>query len=94
MKEGAFNYGQCDYKTKKKATIKKHISTNHEDYLCKECNEKLPSFMKLLNHKAKHHHEETVEKTGLKDLDKNDTEKDKEVVLSESMLDNVLLEGY
>ena len=53
--------------------------------------------MKLLNHIAKHHHKETVEETVIKDLDRNDTEneqveKDKELVMSESMLDDYLLE--
>ena len=55
--------------------------------------------MKLLNHIAKHHHKETSEETVIKDLDKNDTEneqvdKDKEGLMSESMLDDILLEGY
>ena len=44
-------------------------------------------------------HKEIVEETVIKDLDKNDTEneqvdKDKELVMSESMLDDILLEGY
>ena len=86
-------------KQNKKATLKKHITTNHEDHICKECNEKCSSFMKLLNHIAQHHHKETFEETVIKDLDKNDIEneqvdKDKEVVMLESMLDDILLEGY
>ena len=53
--------------------------------------------MKSLNHIAKHHHKETVEEPFIKDLDEKDTEneqvdKDKEVVMSESMLDDILLE--
>ena len=35
--------------------MKKHMLTNHEDHHCKECQEKLPTFMELLKHVAIHH---------------------------------------
>ena len=73
-KEDVFICGLCDYKTKKEATLKKQITTNHEDNICKECKEKCPSFMKLLNHIVKHHHKETVKETVIKDFVKKDTE--------------------
>ena len=79
--------------------------TKHEEHQCKECKEKLPTFMELLKHIAKQHspdqceEKESVEETGIKDLNEKDTEKefvenDKDILLSESMLDDVLLKGY
>ena len=61
--------------------------------------------MELLKHIAKQHspdqcqEKESVEETGIKDLNEKDTEKefvenDKDILLSESMLDDVLLKGY
>ena len=41
--------------------MKKHIITNHENHQCKECQEKLPTFMELLKHVAKHHCKEKVD---------------------------------
>ena len=35
-----------------------------------------------------------VEETGMKDTEYENVEKDNKVTLSESMLDNILLEGY
>ena len=49
---------RCNYETKKEATLKKHFITKHEDHVCKECEEKLPSFMELMKHVSKHHHKE------------------------------------
>ena len=37
----------CEYKTKKEALLKKHTLTTHEDYSCKKCEEKFPSFIAL-----------------------------------------------
>ena len=99
QKKDVLNCGQCDYKTKKEATLKNHITTNHKDHIYKEFYGKYLSFMKSLNHIAKNHHKETVEELFIKDLDEKNTEneqvdKDKEVVISESMLDDILLEWY
>ena len=51
----------------KNQIYKKHITTKHEDHICKECSEKLPSLMTLLDHIEQHHQKEVEE--GLKDLD-------------------------
>ena len=119
-KEGLLSCTLCKYTCKKETSIKKHMVTKHDEHQCKECKEKLPTFMELLKHIAKqhspdqgeekenpskddeihkYHHEESVEETGIKDLNEKDTdneyvENDKEIVLSESMLDDVLLKGY
>ena len=53
---------ECSYKCKKEKSMKKHIITNHEDHHCKECQEKLPTFMELLKHVAKHHCKEQVDR--------------------------------
>ena len=42
-------------KCKKEISMKKHMLTNHEDHQCKECQQKLPTFMKLLKHVVKNH---------------------------------------
>ena len=81
VKDDIFKCSMCDYQSKKEATLKEHIKINHEDYVCKECNEKLSSFMKLLNHIAKNHPKETVEEkeikdSGEKDAENKDVEKD------------------
>ena len=78
----------------KKATLKKHITTKHENHICKEYNETLPSFMKLLNHIANHHNKETVEEKGTKYLGKKDNEnehdeKDKGSIFSEFLPDEL-----
>ena len=51
---------KCDYVTKKKATLEKHVKMKHEDHMCKECNMKVPSFMGLLKHIAEEHGKEEV----------------------------------
>ena len=57
-KDNMFKCTRCNYETKKEATLKKHFITKHEDHVCKECEEKLPSFMELMKHVSKHHHKE------------------------------------
>ena len=61
----------CDYKVKKEATLQKHIITKHQDHVCKECKEKLPSFMDLLKHVSTHHVEEPCEKAEMNGLVNN-----------------------
>ena len=39
---------ECKYETKKEATLKKCMVTNHEDHECKEFNRMLSSFMELM----------------------------------------------
>ena len=54
-KEKLLTCTECSYKCKKEISMKKHMLTNHEDHQCKECKDKLPTFMELLRHVAKHH---------------------------------------
>ena len=35
--------------------MKKHMLTNHENHQCKECQQKLPTFMELIKHVAQNH---------------------------------------
>ena len=60
-KDKIFKCTRCNYETKKEATLNKHFITKHEDHVCKECEEKLPSFMELMKHVSKHHHKEKDE---------------------------------
>ena len=56
---------ECKYKCKKEDTRKKHMTTKHSEHRCKDCQEKLPTFMHLLKHVAQHHYmdqRETQEK--------------------------------
>ena len=46
---------ECNYVYKKKKSIKNHMLTKHDQHQCKECEEKLPNFMQLMKHFAKHH---------------------------------------
>ena len=46
---------ECNYVCKKEKSLKNHMLTKHEQHQCKECEEKLPNFMQLLKHVAKHH---------------------------------------
>ena len=52
---------KCKYKCKKKTSLEKHMITKHEAHQCKECQEKLPSFMKLLAHIAEYHFQDQSE---------------------------------
>ena len=49
---------------------------NHEEHVCKECEEKIPTFMELLKHVAKHHYKDKDEDSKLS---------------SDEVLDNILL---
>ena len=53
--------------------MKKHMLINHEDHRCKECQEKLPTFMELLKHVAIHHlkNEGDIEDKNLKEKECN-----------------------
>ena len=45
---------------------------NHEDHICRECKEKVPTFMKLLKHIPKNHREAQVEDIEVIGLDDGD----------------------
>ena len=68
----------CDYKTKKESTLKKHMIAKHEDHECKDCKEKLPTFMELMKHVAKLHIKELDNtdqgEIGAKEIPKEDKE--------------------
>ena len=55
--------------------MKKHMLTNHEDHQFKECQEKLPTFMELLKHVAKHHFKD---QGNIEDLNSEEDECDKQ----------------
>ena len=73
-KEDIYSCSKCEYKAKKKATLKKHIITKHEVHACKECKETLSSFMELLKHVAKNHSKEPVEESDIKDKGERDNQ--------------------
>ena len=75
----------------------------HDEHVCKECPEKLSSFMELLKQVAKHHHDNIVVVQGkvsedsfveqeTENLDKYKDEGDKDsiFIFEESMLDEFL----
>ena len=55
-KEDVISCEICNYTCKKENSLKKHMLTKHESHKCKECKEKLPSFMKLPKHVADFHY--------------------------------------
>ena len=101
------NCEMCNYTCKKESSLKNHVLNKHDTHECKECKVKLPSFMKLLKHIAEHHYkeEENVQDEQAEDYEaikihkqgyheNEHVAKEKEVEVSESMLDDILLEGY
>ena len=54
-KNDMLSCNECNYVCKKEKSLKNHMLTKHEQHQCKECEEKLPNFMQLLKHVAKHH---------------------------------------
>ena len=90
-KEGMLVCTKCDYECKKESTLEKHRIAKHEDQICQECKEKLPSFMELLKHVAKHHckyMQGEVEEEQVKEQEK--AEKDGVFVFTESMVDEFM----
>ena len=83
---------------KKETTLSKHMITTHQEHPCKDCKEKLSTFMQLLKHVAKHHCKEQDKEEAEDDIiekkgDHGEVE-DKEVksdfVFHESMLDEFI----
>ena len=58
---------ECNYTCKRDKSLKNHILTKHDHHYCKEYKKKLPNFMQLLKHMAKHHNDEQNQ-TSKKDL--------------------------
>ena len=52
---------ECKYKCKKENSLEKHMLTKHTDHQCRQCQEKLPTFMHFLKHVAKDHYNEQSE---------------------------------
>ena len=67
VKKVIFSCNNCEYETMKKAILDKHVITKHAEHNCKDCKEKLPTFMALLKHVAEHHSEQPVEIKEVKD---------------------------
>ena len=89
---------KCSYKCKKETTLSKHMITTHQEHPCKECKEKLPTFMELLKHVAKHHckeqdkeeaEDDIIEKTG-DHVEVENKEVKSDFVFNESMLDEFI----
>ena len=52
---------QRRYEFKNQDTLKKHLTTKHSEHQCKDCQEKLPTFMHLLIHITQHHYKNQSE---------------------------------
>ena len=50
-----FKCDQCDYKSEKLATLKKHKNTKHNEQKCKVFNKEVKTSMELVTHIAKEH---------------------------------------
>ena len=83
-------------------TLKKHMVTNHGDPKCKECHEKIPSFMEL--HLAQQHCKNKSDKNEDKekedrgkyidnDIIEEEEKAAKDKVFLEFMLDKFLIRG-
>ena len=90
---------KCKYTCKKETTLKNHILTKHKEHQCKECKEKLPTFMQLLAQITKNHFKEEsevqVEESKDDEIMKNRDDKAENNVgsslnLSDSMLDEFI----
>ena len=85
----------CDFKSDKNAYLKKHITLKHSAQKCKVCQREFKSSMDLVSHVAKEHLEDE-DVLNVKITSTPTSEKGRiyaSFVLSESMMDDVLLEG-
>ena len=60
-------FDNCDCKATTENILKKHMITKDSEHYCKDCKEKLPTFMALLKHLSEHHKSEQVEVNKIKD---------------------------
>ena len=89
-KEGMLNCNKCEYECKKESNLEKHRIAKHEDHICQECKDTLPSFIELMKHVAKHHcknMQEEVKEAQVKE--QGETETDGGFVLTESTVDKL-----
>ena len=94
--EKCFKCELCDFKSDKNAHLEKHITLKHSVQKCKVCQREFKSSMDLVSHVAEEQLEDeeelNVQMTSTPTSEKGGLHAS--FVLSESMLDNVLLEGY
>lgn len=82
----------CDYKCKKKSTLKNHIKLKHSEHKCEACGKEFKESMELVSHMAeKHNKEEEVWNVNFQSTPKSEKETEKSsFIFSESMLDEFL----
>ena len=68
----------CNYRSKKKNILVKHMNTKHNDQKCKICNKEFPNSMEALIHTAKDH-----SKNIIKDIKKSDIEENLDTMTAE-----------
>ena len=94
--EKCFKCELCDFKSDKNAHLEKHITLKHSVQKCKVCQREFKSSMDLVSHVAEEQLEDeeelNVQMTSTPTSEKGGLHAS--FVLSESMLDDVLLEGY
>ena len=84
-----FKCDQCDYKSEKIASLKKHNDTKHIEQKCKVCNEEFKTSKELITHVAnKHATQEEAWSVKFQSTPKSDKEKERE---ADELLDNMLL---
>ena len=75
-KVGLLSCESCKYTCKKETSLKKHMLTKHEEHQCKECQEKLPTFMDLLKHVTKLHYTDPSSIQGEQSEEETNNKKD------------------
>ena len=78
----------CDYRCKRKLTMKKHMNTKHskEREICKECKEEFKSAIELLKHISEHHH--IKEQNSI--VDKNTEDPDQNITCGKKFSTNLM----
>ena len=87
----SFKCDQCKFTCEIPNTLKKQVNTKHTVHNCSLCSEELTTSMDLLSHISIEHHDEE-EANGLNLQSTPKSKKGKQ--LSDSELDELLLEGY
>ena len=62
-KKKTLNCDKCNNKCKKPSSLEKHMLAKHKDHVCKECHEKITSFMESIKHHHKDEEEDYVRHT-------------------------------
>lgn len=87
-----FSCNMCNYKCKKKNTLKKHNKSKHNDHKCSTCDMTFKTFNEVTRHNEQHHSSNKREKENVKTPENNLEASEKDFqdtsfVYSESMLD-------